>query len=330
MKTLITGASGFVGSAVLRQLIIAGHSVRALVRTKSDRRNLVGLDVEIVTGDLTDRGSLDRALVGCSTLFHVAADYRLWVPHPQEIYETNVTGTRNIMLAAANAGVTRIVYTSSVATLGLTPDGSPADEDSPVSLEDMIGHYKRSKFLAEAEVKWLADEEGLPVVIVNPSTPVGPRDVRPTPTGRMIVDAASGRMPAFVDTGLNLVHVDDVAIGHLLAFERGKIGERYVLGGQNMTLKEILCELAAITGQRPPRICLPHRLVLPIAYMTEACARLTRGKEPRITLVGVRLAKKKMFFSTDKAKRVLGSHPRPVKEALAEAVDWFRENGYIR
>jgi dihydroflavonol-4-reductase len=330
MKTLITGASGFVGSAVLRQLIIAGHSVRALVRTKSDRRNLVGLDVEIVTGDLTDRGSLDRALVGCSTLFHVAADYRLWVPHPQEIYETNVTGTRNIMLAAANAGVTRIVYTSSVATLGLTLDGSPADEDSPVSLEDMIGHYKRSKFLAEAEVKRLADEEGLPVVIVNPSTPVGPRDVRPTPTGRMIVDAASGRMPAFVDTGLNLVHVDDVAIGHLLAFERGKIGERYVLGGQNMTLKEILCELAAITGQRPPRICLPHRLVLPIAYVTEACARLTRGKEPRITLVGVRLAKKKMFFSTDKAKRVLGSHPRPVKEALAEAVDWFRENGYIR
>jgi len=330
MKTLITGASGFVGSAVLRQLIIAGHSVCALVRTKSDRRNLVGLDVEIVTGDLTDRGSLDRALVGCSTLFHVAADYRLWVPHPQEIYETNVTGTRNIMLAAANAGVTRIVYTSSVATLGLTPDGSPADEDSPVSLEDMIGHYKRSKFLAEAEVKRLADEEGLPVVIVNPSTPVGPRDVRPTPTGRMIVDAASGRMPAFVDTGLNLVHVDDVAIGHLLAFERGKIGERYVLGGQNMTLKEILCELAAITGQRPPRICLPHRLVLPIAYVTEACARLTRGKEPRITLVGVRLAKKKMFFSTDKAKRVLGSHPRPVKEALAEAVDWFRENGYIR
>jgi dihydroflavonol-4-reductase len=330
MKTLITGASGFVGSAVLRQLIIAGHSVRALVRTKSDRRNLVGLDVEIVTGDLTDRGSLDRALVGCSTLFHVAADYRLWVPHPQEIYETNVTGTRNIMLAAANAGVTRIVYTSSVATLGLTPDGSPADEDSPVSLEDMIGHYKRSKFLAEAEVKRLADEEGLPVVIVNPSTPVGPRDVKPTPTGRMIVDAASGRMPAYVDTGLNLVHVDDVAIGHLLAFERGKIGERYVLGGQNMTLKEILCELAAITGQRPPRICLPHRLVLPIAYVTEACARLTRGKEPRITLVGVRLAKKKMFFSTDKAKRVLGSHPRPVKEALAEAVDWFRENGYIR
>lgn len=330
MKTLITGASGFVGSAVLRQLIVAGHSVRALVRTNSDRRNLAGLPVEIVTGDLTDRGSLDRALVGCSTLFHVAADYRLWVPHPEEIYGTNVAGTRNIMLAAANAGVARIVYTSSVATLGLTPDGSPADEDTSVSLADMIGHYKRSKFLAETEVKRLANEEGLPVVIVNPSTPVGPRDIKPTPTGRMIVDAASGRMPAYVDTGLNLVHVDDVAIGHLLALERGTIGERYVLGGQNMTLKEILCELAAITGQRPPRICLPYHLVLPAAYVTEACARLTRGKEPRITLVGVRLAKKKMFFSTDKARRVLGYNARPVEEALCEAVDWFRQHGYIR
>jgi len=329
MKTLITGASGFVGSAVLRQLIIAGHSVRALVRTSSDRRNLAGLPVEIVTGDLTDRASLDRALVGCSTLFHVAADYRLWVPHAQEIYETNVTGTRNIMLAAANAGVARIVYTSSVATLGLTSDGSPADEDTPVSLVDMIGHYKRSKFLAEAEVKKLVDEEGLPVVIVNPSTPVGPRDIKPTPTGRVIVDAASGRMPVYVDTGLNLVHVDDVAIGHLQALERGMIGERYVLGGWNMTLKEILCELAAITGQRPPRICLPHHLVLPIAYVTEACARLTGRGEPRITLVGARLAKKKMFFSTDKARRELGYNARPVKEALCEAVDWFRQHRYI-
>jgi len=330
MKTLITGASGFVGSAVLRQLIIAGHSVRALIRTKSDRRNLVGQDVEIVIGDLIDRGSLDRALAGCSALFHVAADYRLWVPHPQEIYETNVNGTRNIMLAAANAGVTRIVYTSSVATLGLNPHGTPANEDTPVCLADMIGHYKRSKFLAEADVKRLADEESLPVVIVNPSTPVGPRDIKPTPTGRIIVDAASGRTPAYVDTGLNLVHVDDVAIGHLLALERGTIGERYVLGGENMTLREILCEIAAITGQRPPRICLPHGLVFPIAYVTEACARLTGGKEPRITLTGVRLAKKKMFFSTEKAKRVLGFHARPVKEALAEAVDWFRENGYIQ
>ncbi len=330
MKTLITGASGFVGSAVLRQLIAAGHTVRALVRPNSDRRNLAELPVEIVTGDLTDRASLDRALVGCSALFHVAAVYRLWVPQPQEIYEVNVTGTRNLMIAAANAGVKRIVYTSSVATLGLTSDGSPADEDTPVSLADMIGHYKRSKFLAEAEVKKLADEQGLPVVIVNPSTPIGPRDIKPTPTGRIIVDALSGRMPAYVDTGLNLVHVDDVAIGHLLAFERGTIGERYVLGAQNMTLKEILTELAAITGRQAPRIRLPHNLVLPIAYVSEAWARLTRGNEPRVTLVGVRLAKKKMFFSSEKAKRVLGFNPRPIEEALRDAVDWFRRNGYIR
>ena len=272
---------------------------------------------------------MDRALAGCSALLHVAADYRLWVINPREIYEANVTGTRNIMLAAAHAGVTRIVYTSSVATLGLNPDGSPADEDTPVSLADMIGHYKRSKFLAEAEVKRLAQEEGLPVIIVNPSTPVGPRDIKPTPTGRIIVDAASGRMPAYVDTGLNLVHVDDVAAGHLLALERGKIGERYVLGAVNMTLKEILAELAAITGRRPPRIRLPHNMVLPIAYISEAWARTIGGKEPRVTLVGVRLAKKKMFFSTEKARRVLGFHPRPVEEALRDAVNWFREHGYL-
>jgi dihydroflavonol-4-reductase len=330
MKTLITGASGFVGSAVLRQLIAAGHTVRALVRPNSDRRNLAELPVEIVTGDLTDRASLDRALLGCSELFHVAAVYRLWVPQPQEIYDTNVTGTRNLMIAAANAAVRRIVYTSSVATLGLTSDGSPADEDTPVSLADMIGHYKRSKFLAEAEVKKLVEEQGLPVVIVNPSTPVGPRDIKPTPTGRIIVDALSGRIPAYVDTGLNLVHVDDVAVGHLLAFERGTIGERYVLGAQNMTLKEILTELAAITGGQAPRIRLPHNLVLPIAYVSEAWARLTHGNEPRLTLAGVRLAKKKMFFSSEKAKRVLGYNPRPIEEALRDAVDWFRRNGYIR
>ena len=329
MKTLITGATGFVGSAVLRQLINAGHSVRVLIRPNSDRRNLAGLAVEICTGDLTDRPSLDRALAGCSTLFHVAADYRLWVPNPQSIYEANVTGTRNIMLAAAHARVTRIVYTSSVATLGFTPDGSPADENTPVSLTDMIGHYKRSKFLAEAEVKRMAEEQGLPVVIVNPSTPLGPRDIKPTPTGRIIVDAASGRMPAYVDTGLNIVHVDDVAIGHILALERGEIGERYILGAVNMTLKEILTELAPITGRRPPRVRLPHNLVLPMAYAAEAWARMTGGKEPWVTLVGVRLAKKRMFFSAAKARRVLGFQPRPIAEALQEAVAWFRQQGYL-
>jgi dihydroflavonol-4-reductase len=330
MKTLITGASGFVGSAVLRQLIHAGHDVRALVRPQSDLRNLAGLPVEIVYGDLTDRRSLERAMTGCSALFHVAALYRLWVPRREEIYEANVTGTRNTMLVAIGVGIKRIVYTSSVATLGLNPDGSPSNEETPVSLSDMIGHYKRSKFLAEAEVRRLVDEKGLPAIIVNPTTPIGPRDIKPTPTGRIIVDAVSGRMPAYVDTGLNLVHVDDVAIGHLLAFERGKVGERYILGACNMTLREILCQLATITNQRPPSFCLPHNLVLPIACVTEAWARLTGGKEPRITLTGVRLSKKKMFFSVEKAKRFLGFNPRPVEEALCEAVDWFRQNGYIR
>jgi dihydroflavonol-4-reductase len=256
--------------------------------------------------------------------------YRLWVPRRDEIYEANVTGTRNIMLAAADAGVKRIVYTSSVATLGFNPDGSPSDEETPVSLSDIIGHYKRSKFHAEVEVRRLVGEMGLPAVIVNPSTPVGPRDIKPTPTGRIIVDAVSGRMPAYVDTGLNLVHVDDVAIGHLLAFERGKVGERYILGACNMTLREILCQLAAITDQRPPSFCLPHNLVLPLACIAEGWARLTGGKEPRITLTGVRLSKKKMFFSAEKAKRFLGFSPRPVEEAFRDAVDWFRQNGYIR
>jgi dihydroflavonol-4-reductase len=330
VKTLITGASGFVGSAVLRQLLAAGHSVRALIRPHSDYRNLAGLSVEIAYGDLVDRRSLDRAAEGCSALFHVAADYRLWTPESREVYETNVMGTRNIMLAAMDAGVKRVVYTSSVATLGLTPDGSPADENTPVSLNDMIGHYKRSKFMAETEVQRLADEQSLPVIVVNPSTPVGPRDIKPTPTGRMIIDAASGHMPAYVDTGLNLVHVDDVAIGHLLAFEHGNVGERYILGACNMTLKEIFCAIATITDRRPPRICLPHHLVFPIACMSEAWARLVSRREPRVTLNGVRLARKRMFFSIEKAKRLLGFNPRPVEEALGDAVNWFRKNGYLR
>jgi dihydroflavonol-4-reductase len=330
MRTLITGATGFVGSAVLRKLLATGHNVRALVRPKSDRRNLTGLPVEIVNGDVTDRQSLDRAMTGCSTLFHVAADYRLWVLKPDEMYEVNVTGTRNVMLAAMDAGIKRVVYTSSVATLGFTLNGSPADEDTPVSLNDMIGHYKRSKFMAETEVKRLADERGLPVVIVNPSTPVGPRDIKPTPTGRIIVDAASGRMPAYVDTGLNLVHVDDVAMGHLLALERGKVGERYILGACNMSLREIFCAVGTLTGRNPPRIRLPHPVVFPIACISEAWARLVSRREPRVPLTGVRLAREKMFFSIEKAKRFLGFNPRPVEEALHDAVDWFRENGYLR
>ena len=330
MKTFITGASGFVGSAVLRRLIEERHTVVALVRASSDRSNLAGLPVEIVTGNLTDPDSFAAALVDCDCLFHVAADYRLWVPKPDEMYESNVTGTRNLMLAAAKAGVERIVYTSSVATLGLNSDGTPADESTPVTLADMIGHYKRSKFLAEAEVKRLVEEQNLPVVIVNPSTPVGPRDIRPTPSGRVIIDAASGRIPAYVDTGLNLVNVDDVAVGHLLALNRGTIGRRYILGAQNMTLKEFLTEVAIIAGQSPPKVRLPQGLVLPIAYLAEGWARLTRSGEPLITVDGVKLSKKKMFFSSERAVRELGFRPGPVEEALRNAVNWFRQNNYLR
>jgi dihydroflavonol-4-reductase len=279
-------------------------------------------------GDLADKNSLERALEGCNALYHAAADYRLWARHPQQLYQSNVAGTVNIMQAALKAGVERIVYTSSVATLGLHADGTPADENTPVTLNDMIGHYKRSKFLAEAEVKRMIDGQGLPAVIVNPSTPVGPRDIRPTPTGRMVLDAACGRTPAYVDTGLNLVHVDDVAQGHLLAFERGVVGERYILGGRNMTLQEILTEVARISGHKPPRVKLPHNLVLPIAYLSEAWAWLTNGPEPRATVDGVRLSKKYMFFSIEKARRELGFNPRPVEEALKDAVEWFRANGY--
>jgi len=329
MKALVTGASGFVGSAVARRLLVAGHSVRALLRPASDRRNVDGLPVEIVQGDLTDRRSLEHAVAGCDALFHVAADYRLWVPDPGALYKANVNGTANIMQAAADAGVRRIVYTSSVATLGLRGDGYPSDEDTPVTLSDMVGHYKRSKYLAEAHVRKMVEERGLPAVIVNPSTPVGPRDVKPTPTGRMILDAATGRIPAYVDTGLNLIHVDDVANGHLLAFERGAIGERYILGGHNMTLKEILTAIAALVGRSPPRVRLPHNLVLPLAYAAEAWARLTDGAEPRVTLDAVRLSKKRMFFRSGKAQRALGLVARPIEVALADAVQWFQQNGYM-
>jgi dihydroflavonol-4-reductase len=329
MKTLITGATGFVGSAVLRQLLKAGHDVRVLVRISSDHRNIAGLPVEIVHGDLNDRSSLVCALRGCQTLFHVAADYRLWVPKPDEIYETNVKGTVNIMQAAAEAGVERIVYTSSVATLGLTSDGSPADESTAVSLHHMIGHYKRSKFMAEEKVRRMVEDMALPVVIVNPSAPVGPRDIKSTPTGKVILQAAAGRMPAYVDTGLNLVHVDDVAIGHLLAFEHGLIGERYILGAQNMTLKDILTELASITGQRMPWFRLPHNVVLPIAYIVEALALIIGSYEPMVTVDGVKLSKKRMFFSSEKARRELGFKTRPVREALWDAVHWFKQNAYL-
>lgn len=329
MTTLVTGASGFVGAAVARRLIASGRRVRVLIRPSSDRRNLAGLDAEIALGNLTDRRSLEQAVGGCDEVFHVAADYRLWVPRPAEIYAANVDGTRHVLQAAGAASVGRIVYTSSVATLGFNADGSPADEDTPSALADMIGHYKRSKFLAEAEVRRLIATERLPVVIVNPSTPVGPGDVKPTPTGRLVVDAASGKMPAYVDTGLNVVHVDDVAEGHLLALERGQIGERYVLGGENLALREILERIAAMVGRHPPRIRLPHGAVMPVAYIAEAWARLFGG-EPLLTTDNVRMARKRMYFSSAKAERVLGYRPRPAEAALRDAIAWFRANGYFR
>ena len=329
MTCLVTGATGFIGSAVARALLERGEAVRVLARPESDRRNIEGLAVEVVEGDLRDKASLERACHGCQALFHVAADYRLWVPEPDEIYAANVDGTRALMEAAGAAGVTRIVYTSSVATLGLNRDASPADEATAVSLADMIGHYKRSKFLAEAEVLKLAEDEGLPVVIVNPSTPVGPRDIKPTPTGRMIVEAAAGRMPAFVDTGLNVVHVADVAAGHLAAFKHGRIGERYILGGENMALGEILAAIARRCGRPPPRLRLPHGLVLPLAYAAEAWARLARSGEPFVTLDALRMARKRMYFSSAKAEAELGYQARPAEAALADAVDWFRDAGYL-
>src|SRR5579862_3453601 len=323
---LVTGASGFVGAAVARALLAQGRKVRVLLRPKSDRRNILGLDVEERIGALEDAPSLAAALEGCGALYHVAADYRLWVRDESAMMKANVAGTQALMLAALECQVERIVYTSSVATLGLVADGGVADETTRSHLSDMIGPYKRSKFMAEEVVKGLVAERRLPAVIVNPSTPVGPRDVKPTPTGRLILEAASGRMPAFVDTGLNIVHVDDVAAGHLLAEEKGAIGDRYILGGENLTLGEILSRIAALTGRKPPTLSIPIPAIWPLALGAEAWARVS-GKEPFVTRDGLRMARKKMFFSSSKAERLLGYHARPAQEALADAVAWFKAAG---
>jgi dihydroflavonol-4-reductase len=329
MTTLLTGATGFVGAAVLRSLIAAGHNVRALVRPNSDRRNLSGLDCEIFFGDLAEPDSLKRAVQGCEALFHVAADYRIWVPDRDKMNRINVQGTVALIQAAAAAGVSRIVYTSSVATLRLGDDGLPSDEESHAQLSDMIGAYKQSKFLAEQEVKRLVANAGIPVMIVQPSTPFGPGDVKPTPTGRLVVEAASGRMPAYVNTGLNVVHVDDVATGHLLAYEKGNVGETYILGGENRTLQWILETIAELTGQSPPRVRLQHWMVMPVAYMVESVARIRGSVEPMVTVDSVRMARKLMYFSTEKARRELGYSPRPAVEALRDAIVWFYKHGYI-
>jgi dihydroflavonol-4-reductase len=327
MKALVTGASGFVGAAVMRALLAESCQVRVLVRRASDRGNLAGLPVEIVEGDLTLAASLGAAVAGCDALFHVAADYRLGAPDPSQLYRTNVDGTQNLLLAAGRAGVGKIVYTSSVATMGIPAGGTPGDEQTPVSLAAMIGHYKRSKFLAE-QVVLEAAAAGSPVVIVNPSTPVGPGDIKPTPTGRLVRDAAGGRMPAYVDTGLNIVHVDDVAAGHLLAFHHGRTGERYILGGEDMTLQQILIYIAAQVGRKPPRVRLPYAAILPIAYVAEAIAKVT-GHAGRVTLEGVRMSRKRMFFSSAKAVRELGYQWRPPALAFDDSIAWFRERGQL-
>jgi len=327
-EILVTGASGFVGSAVAIKLHRSGHRVRALIRRDSRRAQLAGLDVDFVEGDIRDAQAVRRALAGVRYVFHVAADYRLWARDRREIFSTNVEGTRVVMQEARRAGVERVVYTSSVATLALRGDGGAADETVPLAIEEGIGAYKRSKIAAERLVEAMIADDGVPAVIVNPSTPIGPRDVRPTPTGRIVVEAARGRMPGFVDTGLNLVHVDDVADGHVAALTRGAIGERYILGGQNVLLADMLAEIARLTGRAPPRLRVPRATAVPIAYLAEAAAWFT-GREPFATVDGLRMSEHRMFFTAAKAARDLGFRARPYREALGDAIAWFRANGYL-
>ncbi len=327
-QVLLTGATGFVGSSVARTLLGAGFRVLALVRRGSPRFHLDGLDLEYVEGDLRDAGSVRRAMAGARYVFHVAADYRLWARHPGEIYAANVDGTRNVMREAMREGVERVVYTSSVATLGLRADGTPADESVPLSEKEGIGAYKRSKIAAERLVEAMIAGEGLPAIIVNPSTPIGPRDVKPTPTGRIIVEAACGRIPGFVDTGLNLVHVDDVAEGHVAALKRGVVGERYILGGTNVLFADMLADIARLVGRQKPRLRIPRLAAMPVAYAAEMVAQLS-GREPFATVDGIRMAAHRMFFTSAKAERDLGFRSRPYLQALQDAIGWFRQAGYL-
>ena len=327
IDALVTGGTGFVGANVVRELLAQGREVRVLARPGSDRRAIAGLGVAIVEGDLLDPASLRRAVKGVNIVFHVAADYRLWARHPEELHRVNVGGTRAVLEAAGEAGVSRVVYTSTVGALGIPEDGTPGTEATPVSLRDMVGPYKASKFLAEQVALGFA-HQGLPVVVVNPSAPVGPWDVKPTPTGRMVVDFLEGKMVATLDTGLNLVHVRDVARGHLLAAERGKLGEKYILGNQNLALAEIGALLSEITGIRAPRVRIPYWVAWSAALSMEAVARVT-GTPPRVPLTAVRMARKRMYFSPARAVRELGLPQTDVRDALRDAAEWFRAHGYV-
>ena len=327
MLAFVTGATGFVGSHVARALADQGADLRLLVRANSNTKNIDDVKADRVTGDLGDSASLEKGIAGCDVVFHVAADYRLWVRNPDEMYRANVEGTRAILEAARKNRVRRVVYTSSVATMGFTSNGQSADETSPVSLDNMIGPYKRSKFMAE-QVAIEAARAGQDVVIVNPSTPVGERDIKPTPTGRIVVDFLKKKFPAYVDTGLNLVDVKECARGHIAALEKGRRGERYILGGENLTLKQILDKLAAITGLPSPTVRVPYVLALVTGVVDEIVTGRIRGKEPRATIDAVRMGRKKMFVSSGKAERELGWKRAPVDDALRRAADWFRGNGY--
>jgi dihydroflavonol-4-reductase len=327
MLAFVTGATGFLGSHVARVLADNGADMRLLVRSSSNLRNIEGLRADRALGDLRDPASLEKAMAGCDVVFHVAADYRLWVRDPNEMYRSNVEGTRAILEAARKNGVRRVVYTSSVATIGFTRNGYPANEDSPVSLTDMIGHYKRSKFMAE-QLALEAGRSGLQVVVVNPTTPVGDQDVKPTPTGRIVVDFLKRKFPAYVETGLNLVDVRECARGHVTALEKGKSGERYILGGENLTLKQILDKLAKITGLPSPILKLPYIFAYAAGIADEIVTGRLRGREPRATIDTVRMGAKKMFASSDKAERDLGWKIVPVESALRRAAEWFRGNGY--
>jgi dihydroflavonol-4-reductase len=328
MLAFVTGATGFLGSHVARVLAEQGAQLRLLVRPASDLRNIEGLRAECVQGDLRDPASIEKAVAGCEAVFHVAADYRLWVRDPEQMYRSNVEGTRSLLEAARKQGVRRVVYTSSVATVGFTSNGHVADEDSPVSLADMIGHYKRSKFMAE-QVAFEAARSGVDVVVVNPTTPVGERDVKPTPTGRIVLDFLKRKFPAYVETGLNLVDATECAHGHIQAFEKGRSGERYILGGENLKLKQILDRLAAITGLKSPTVKLPYVFAFATGVVDEMVTGRLLRREPRATIDAVRMGRKMMFVSSAKAERELGWRTIPVDDALRRSVGWFRANGYV-